>query len=90
MNLEALQLWSAVLAGDAARRIGMLDVLVAGDATAEEVARHCELDVRGCQTLLDALASFGLVEPLPGGNYRAPSMRSVVEDAFKRIPERLR
>ena len=69
--------------------MGLKAVLADGDATAEEVAGRCELDVRGCQAVLDSLASFGLVEVV-GPRYRAPASVGLVERSMESIPGRLR
>jgi len=88
VNVNALHLWSAVLAGDAARRLGLLEVLAESDATAEELALRCGLDVRGCRTLLDALVSFELVEQVRD-QYRAPELLPLVERSLASISARM-
>lgn len=90
MNVENLEIWSAVYAAGAARELGLLAVLADGDASAQEVADRCNIDVRGCQVILDVLASHGYIEALPGQLFRVAGELAKFGQAFQGLADRLR
>jgi hypothetical protein len=72
-------------------KLGVFDALVAGTATASEVAERCGTDPEATEKLLFALAAAGYLKPTDGGyELTALSRKWLLSDSDHSLNDKLR